>query len=62
MEIRSKEIFIHPEYSTNAPFYDVAVILTEPLNLTDSLLPVCLPEAPEANPDTYSDRIMNLTG
>ena len=60
-KLQPKEIHVHPKYAGN-PYFDIAIISTEPLKFNTTLLAVCLPEVPDPNPDSYLNNHMSLIG
>jgi hypothetical protein len=39
-DLDMKRIFIHPQYDGKSAYYDVAVVLTENINFSDSIRPI----------------------
>ena len=58
----TENTYVHPKYDNQTPYYDVAIISVEPLKLNATLMPVCLPELPDPNPDSYRNDLMSLIG
>ena len=54
-----KEIFIHPKYVDGIAYFDVAILETEPLNLSASIQPICLPTYTF---DNYDEQEVQLIG
>ena len=62
MVLNIKKIFIHPKYVTGLAYFDVAILETEPLNVSTSIQPICLPVQATGNLDDYEELEVQLIG
>ena len=57
------QIVKHPGYRSRQSYYDVAVIyLRERLTYSDFVKPICLPRAPDSDPDKNMGQFATLLG
>ena len=52
-DISIKEIKIHPDYKYRNAYYDIAVIVTETLEFSNNIRPICLPKKSNTNRDYH---------
>ena len=50
--------FIHPQFKTNEAYFDIAILKTNPIELTSLISPICLPSSVK----DYDDDAVHLTG
>ncbi len=56
-------VYRHPRYLRGQAYYNVAILrLKTPVNFSDHVLPICLPETASPDPDMYSGKLVTLTG
>ncbi len=53
---------VHPDYNTQAVYYDVAILLTENVTFSKFIRPICLPDSPSEDIHKYDHRHVELTG
>ena len=53
----------HPKYRSGRAYFDVALMRMErTVRYSDFVVPVCLPEAADPDPDAHLGRLVTLTG
>ena len=62
MTLDIREIFIHPKYVDGMAYFDVAILETEPLNVSSSIQPICLPTQATDTFDEYDEQEVQLIG
>ena len=62
MTLEIKEIFIHPKYVDGLAYFDVAILETVSLNISASILPICLPVQATDTFDEYDEQEVQLIG
>ena len=55
VDVDMKKITRHPEHKDKSPYYDVAIIETDPVNFTDFIFPICLSFDPKIRDDARVD-------
>ncbi len=53
---------LHPNYTGDASYYDVAILETPALNFSRSISPICLPETSNENILKYENYYADLIG
>ena len=61
-DLEIKEVVVHPFYEKGKPDLDVAVIVTNRIEFTPFLRPICLPSKESTDGDEYADKLVELTG
>ena len=62
MNLDIKKIFIHPKYVNRLAYFDVAILVTEPLNVSTSIQPICLPVQATDSLDFHEELEVQLIG
>ena len=54
--------FIHPKYDNNTAYYDVGILQTKIVQVSDFVHPICLPQEVSGDEDKYSRYAADLIG
>ena len=58
-----KTVHFHKDYKYPSAYSDIAIVeLDNPVTLTQTVYPICLPEFPDANPDSLRGDFVTLVG